>query len=69
MHRELDSIADGWLVLRLGTAMIRLFEGMLETTILTSTPTDVRSIGRYLKDTDIAIYISIQTESSPTHCA
>jgi predicted lactoylglutathione lyase len=65
---ECGSIEDKWLVLRKGTTMIGLFEGMFDANILTFTPTDVRAIEQHLKDNNIAIDTATQGGSGPTHC-
>ena len=65
---ECGSVKDKWLVLRKGTTMIGLFEGLFEANILIFTPTDIRAIEKHLKYSGIAIDIATQCESGPTHC-
>ena len=67
-HPQCGSIAEKWLILQKDTIVIGLFEGMLESNILTFNPTDVRAIEKNLKDNGIVIDTATQGDSGPTHC-
>lgn len=46
---------QGWLILRSGTAIVGLFQGMFESNLLTFNPQDVRTIQAHLESQGISV--------------
>ncbi len=46
---------QNWLILRSGTAIVGLFEGMFESNLLTFNPQDVRAIQAHLESQGISV--------------
>ena len=65
---DCGSIVDKWLVMKKGTTVIGIFEGMFDANILTFNPTDVRAIEKHLIDNDITIDTPTLGDSGPAHC-
>ena len=63
-----DTDATSWRILKSGQAVIGLFQGMFENTIMTFNPKDVRSIQRHLKASGVS-FIKEADESTegPEH--
>lgn len=62
------SVEDKWLIMKNGTTMIGLFEGMFEDNILTFNPTDVRAIEAHLASQGVEITVPVKGDSGPGHC-
>lgn len=63
----LGSVAEKWLILKHGEAVIGLFEGMFDHNILTFNPQDARGIEAKLLEAGIAIETPTKGDSGPTH--
>ena len=61
------SVEDKWLIMKQGSTMIGLFEGMLESNILTFNPEDVRAIESHLQQQGIAIDTPTSSDEGPAH--
>ena len=64
---DCGSIKDKWLILKNGETIIGLFEGMLETNLLTFNPKDVRSIEKSLLNNGVEIDTPTANETGPGH--
>lgn len=59
---------EKWLMLRNGTTLIGLFQGMFEGNLITFNPPDVRAIQRALKAQDIQLtHEADETSSGPAY--
>lgn len=57
--------AQNWLILRAGTTVIGLFQGMFDKNLLTFNPTDVRAIQKKLKAEGIELLTEAEGEAGP----
>ncbi|MFC3092662.1 VOC family protein [Alteromonas sediminis] len=62
------SIEDKWLIMKSGSVMIGLFEGMFEDNIMTFNPDNVREIERLLTEEGVEMLTPVKGESGPGHC-
>tara|TARA_A200000113_G_C8779029_1_gene326924 strand:- start:433 stop:843 length:411 start_codon:yes stop_codon:yes gene_type:complete len=61
------SVEDKWLMMKNGTTMIGLFEGMFEDNIMTFNPDDVRALQADLVEQGIALEVPVKGDSGPGH--
>nr|WP_272492321.1 MULTISPECIES: VOC family protein [unclassified Alteromonas] len=61
------SVEDKWLMMKNGTTMIGLFEGMFEDNIMTFNPSDVRALQASLVEQGIALDVPVKSDSGPGH--
>ncbi|CAI4155381.1 conserved hypothetical protein [Alteromonas macleodii] len=61
------SVEDKWLMMKNGTTMIGLFEGMFEDNIMTFNPNDVRALQANLVEQGIALDVPVKGDSGPGH--
>ena len=61
------SVEDKWLMMKNGTTMIGLFEGMFEDNIMPIKPSDVRALQANLVEQGIALDVPVKGDSGPGH--
>ena len=61
------SVEDKWLMMKNGTTMIGLFEGMFEDNIMTFNPDDVRALQGNLVAQGIGLEVPVKGDSGPGH--
>ena len=61
------SVEDKWLMMKNGTTMIGLFEGMFEDNIMTFNPDDVRALQGNLVEQGIGLEVPVKGDSGPGH--
>ena len=59
-----DHQDEHWVIMRQGTTVIGLFQGMFETNILTFNPTDVRAIQRTLRAAGVTLDVGADENST-----